>query len=121
MHDTSARLVEQVLLAASYRQWELTVAFPLRLRIARDPGELSHVLNLFHRAVRRHAIVAEALFARDGDAVPRIDPPPPSDEDVRSVLARLVRTLHRERTSGVEEPALGHSRSKKPEQALSAK
>jgi hypothetical protein len=117
MHDTSARLVEQVLLAASYRQWELTVAFPLRLRIARDPGELSHVLNLFHRAVRRHAIVAEALFARDGDAVPRIDPPPPSDEDVRSVLARF----HRERTSGVEEPALGHSRPKKPEQALSAK
>src|SRR6267154_5960885 len=26
-------------LAASYRQWVLTVPFPLRLRIARDPGE----------------------------------------------------------------------------------
>jgi hypothetical protein len=25
--------------------------FPLRLRIARDPGELSRVLNLFHRAL----------------------------------------------------------------------
>ena len=48
MHDTSARLVERVLPAASYRQWVLTVPFPLRLRIARDPGELSRVLNLFH-------------------------------------------------------------------------
>ena len=27
--------------AASYRQWVLTVPFPLRLRIARDPGELA--------------------------------------------------------------------------------
>jgi hypothetical protein len=52
MHDTSARLVERVLPAASYRQWVLTVPFPLRLRIARDPGELSRVLNLFHRALR---------------------------------------------------------------------
>jgi hypothetical protein len=48
MHDTSARLVERVLPAASYRQLVLTVPFPLRLRIARDPGELSRVLNLFH-------------------------------------------------------------------------
>jgi hypothetical protein len=39
MHDTSARLVERVLPAASYRQRVLTVPFPLRLRIARDPGE----------------------------------------------------------------------------------
>jgi hypothetical protein len=52
MHDTSARLVERVLPAASYRQWVLTVPSPLRLRIARDPGELSRVLNLFHRALR---------------------------------------------------------------------
>ena len=52
MHDTSARLVERVLPVASYRQWVLTVPFPLRLRIARDPGELSRVLNLFHRALR---------------------------------------------------------------------
>ena len=52
MHDTSARLVERVLPAALYRQWVLTVPFPLRLRIARDPGELSRVLNLFHRALR---------------------------------------------------------------------
>src|SRR5712691_8295818 len=41
MHDTSARLVERVLPQASYRQWVLTVPFPLRLRIARDPGELA--------------------------------------------------------------------------------
>ncbi len=48
MHDTSARLVERVLPAESDRQWVLTVPFPLRLRIARDPGELSRrVLNLF--------------------------------------------------------------------------
>jgi len=47
MHDTSARLVERVLPAASYRRWVLTVPFPLRLRIARDPGELSRVLNRF--------------------------------------------------------------------------
>jgi len=140
MHDTSARLVERVLPAASYRQWVLTVPFPLRLRIARDPGELSRVLNLFHRALRAelrrrarrlglpvgepaamtfvqrfggalnlhvhfHAIVAEALFANDGDAVQRIDLPQPSDENVRCVLARLVRKLHRARTPGVEEPA----------------
>jgi hypothetical protein len=39
MHDTSARLVERGLPSASYRQWVLTVAFPLRLRIARDPGD----------------------------------------------------------------------------------
>ena len=52
MHDTSAQLVERVLPAASYRQWVLTVPFPLRLRIARGPGELSRVLNLFHRALR---------------------------------------------------------------------
>jgi hypothetical protein len=51
MHDTSARLVERVLPAASYRQWVLTVPFPLRLRIARDPGELSRVLNL-RRCIR---------------------------------------------------------------------
>ena len=51
-HDTSARLVERLLPAASYRQWVLTVPLPLRLRIARDPGKLSHVLNLFHRALR---------------------------------------------------------------------
>ena len=49
--------------------------------------------------------VAEALFAKDGDAVQRIDLPQPSDEDVRCVLARLVRKLHRARTPGVEEPA----------------
>jgi hypothetical protein len=52
MHDTSARLVERVLPAPSYRQWVLTVPSPLRLRIARDPGELRRVLNLFHRALR---------------------------------------------------------------------
>ena len=45
MHDTSARQVERVLPAASYRQWVLAVPFPLRLRIARDPGELSRVLK----------------------------------------------------------------------------
>ena len=55
--------------------------------------------------VHFHAIVAEALFAKDGDAVQRIDLPQPSDEDVRCVLARLVRKLHRARTPGVEEPA----------------
>jgi hypothetical protein len=37
MHDTSARLVERVLPAASHRQWVLTVPFPLRLRTACDP------------------------------------------------------------------------------------
>jgi hypothetical protein len=46
MHDTSARLVERVLPAASYRQWVLTVRFPLRLRIARDPGELYAAVHL---------------------------------------------------------------------------
>jgi hypothetical protein len=91
MHDTSARLVERVLPAASYRHWVLTVPFPLRLRIARDPGHF-------------HAIVAEALFAKDGDAVQQIDLPQPSDEDVRCVLAQLVRKLHRAQTPGVEEP-----------------
>lgn len=50
MHDTSAQLVEWVLPAASYRQ-SVTVPFPLRLRIARDPGDLSRALNLFHRAL----------------------------------------------------------------------
>ena len=44
MHDTSARLVERVLPAASYRQWVLTVPFPLQLRIARDlfPSQKVH-------------------------------------------------------------------------------
>ena len=41
MHNTSARLVERVLPAASHRPCVLTMPFPLRLRIARDPGELS--------------------------------------------------------------------------------
>ena len=40
------RLVERVLPAASYRQWVLTVPFPLRLRIARDPGELYAAVQL---------------------------------------------------------------------------
>jgi hypothetical protein len=40
--------VQRVLPAASDRQWVLAVPFPLRLRIARDPGELSRVLYLFH-------------------------------------------------------------------------
>jgi hypothetical protein len=53
MHDTSARLVERVP-AVSYRQRLLTVPFPLGLRIACDPGELSRVLNLFPmRAVKK--------------------------------------------------------------------
>jgi hypothetical protein len=34
----------------------------------------------------------------------QIDLPQPSDEDVRCVLAQLVRKLHRARTPGVEEP-----------------
>jgi len=55
--------------------------------------------------VHFHTSVAEALFAKDGDAVQRIDLPQPSDEDARCVLARLVRKLHRARTPGVEEPA----------------
>jgi hypothetical protein len=51
MHDTSARL-ERVLPAVSYRQRALTVPFPLGLRIARDPGELSRVLNRPTRSAR---------------------------------------------------------------------
>jgi hypothetical protein len=54
--------------------------------------------------VHFHAIVAEALFAKDGDAVQQIDLPQPSDEDVRCVLAQLVRKLHGAQTPGVEEP-----------------
>jgi hypothetical protein len=87
MHDTSARLVERVL-PASYRQWVLIVPFPLRLRIARDPGELSRVLNLFHRArraeLRRRARrlglpvgePALRIRRRPAPTPPRVDPAP---------------------------------------------
>jgi hypothetical protein len=44
--------------------------------------------------VHFHAIVAEALFVRDGKGHRRVDLPPPTDAEVHRVLARLVRKLH---------------------------
>ena len=73
MHDTSARLVERVLPAASHRQWVLTVPFPLRLRIARDPGELSRVLNLFHTFT--HYVKVAFSRARTASVHPPSIPP----------------------------------------------
>jgi hypothetical protein len=56
MHDTSARLVERVLPAASYRQWVLTVPFPANVtNPGGDPNETQD-----HEPLRGAAIIMKA-------------------------------------------------------------
>jgi hypothetical protein len=158
MVDTSARLIDQVLPEAAYRQWVLTVPFALRYRLASDTAALTRVLRLFHQALRAefrrrarrlqlpagepaavtvvqrfggalnlhlhfHAIVAEALFIRDGEGHRRVDLPPPTDAEVHRVLARLVRKLHVTEPEAPSPPvsdALGQAQQRSMQSLLSA-
>ena len=51
MADTARRWVEGLLPHVPYRQWVLTLPFPLRFRLAWDHELLGRVLDLFQRAV----------------------------------------------------------------------
>ncbi|MBS2033291.1 MAG: transposase, partial [Deltaproteobacteria bacterium] len=68
MSDTAARLVERVLPVTAYRQWVLTVPFPLRFRLARYPARITEVLGELQRAIRRsHRARAKALGLPGGE------------------------------------------------------
>ncbi len=51
MADTAARWVDRLLPEVPWRQWVLTMPFPLRLRLAWDPELLTEVLGVFQRAI----------------------------------------------------------------------
>jgi hypothetical protein len=44
--------------------------------------------------VHLHAVVADAVFIDDGEAVRAVPVPPPSDAEVRAVVARVARRLN---------------------------
>lgn len=54
MHDVSIHLEESVLPRSGYRQWVLSLPFPLRYLMARDGSVQREVLRLFLSAVRSH-------------------------------------------------------------------
>jgi hypothetical protein len=69
MVETAAFLVDEVLPAAPYRQWVLTVPFRLRLLLARRPELVSAVLQEFLRGVGAlQRGKARALGVRGGQA-----------------------------------------------------
>ena len=54
MHETAALLCDNRLPVAGYRQWVLSVPWTLRYMMAREPGLLSMVLDIFLRAIFTH-------------------------------------------------------------------
>jgi len=61
MAESAALLVDDVLLGYPIRQWVLSLPIPLRLLLARNPSELSKVMQIIHRAISTH-IVNKAGF-----------------------------------------------------------
>jgi hypothetical protein len=61
MAESAALLVDDVLLGYPIRQWVLSLPIPLRLLLARNPSELSKVMQIIHRAISTH-IVNQAGF-----------------------------------------------------------
>ncbi|MFT6991682.1 MAG: ribosomal protein S27E [Paraglaciecola sp.] len=61
MAESAALLVDDVLKGYPIRQWVLSLPIPLRLLLARNPSELSKVMQIIHRAISTH-IVNKAGF-----------------------------------------------------------
>jgi ribosomal protein S27E len=61
MAESAALLVDDVLKGYPIRQWVLSLPIPLRLLLARNPNELSKVMQIIHRAISTH-IVNKAGF-----------------------------------------------------------
>jgi len=64
MAESAALLVDDVLLGYPIRQWVLSLPIPLRLLLARNPSELSKVMQIIHRAISTH-IVTKAGFTNN--------------------------------------------------------
>lgn len=56
MVESAALLVDDVLLGYPIRQWVLSLPIPLRLLLARNPSELSKVMQIIHRAIFTHIV-----------------------------------------------------------------
>ena len=56
MAESAALLVDDVLQGYPIRQWVLSLPIPLRLLLARNPSELSKVMQIIHRAISTHII-----------------------------------------------------------------
>jgi len=54
MADSAALLVDEVLPHKPMRQWVLSVPFPLRFVLARNPKVMSKVLGIVYRAIATH-------------------------------------------------------------------
>jgi ribosomal protein S27E len=61
MAESIALLVDDVLKGYPIRQWVLSLPIPLRLLLARNPSELSKIMQIIHRAISTH-IVNKAGF-----------------------------------------------------------
>jgi hypothetical protein len=61
MAESAALLVDDILRGYPIRQWVLSLPIPLRLLLARNPSELSKVMQIIHRAISTH-IVNKAGF-----------------------------------------------------------
>jgi ribosomal protein S27E len=56
MAESAALLVDDVLRGYPIRQWVLSLPIPLRLLLARNPSELSKVMQIIHRAISTHIV-----------------------------------------------------------------
>ena len=56
MVESAAHLVDEVLPHQPMRQWVLSVPYPLRLPLARDPKILSDVLGIVYRVISNFLI-----------------------------------------------------------------
>ena len=132
MSDTAAYLVDQLLPAAPYRQWVLTVPWALRYRLSIDRQLLSLVLDGFLRTIfswqrRRgrklgisggqcgavtfvqrfgsainlhphvHSLIPDGLFVPgENETISFVLLPPPTDEEVESLLCKIAQRLTRQ-------------------------
>ncbi len=62
MAESAALLVDDVLLGYPIRQWVLSLPIPLRLLLARNPSELSKVMQIIHRAISTHICEQGRLY-----------------------------------------------------------
>ena len=56
MVESAALLVDEVLPHQPFRQWVLSLPYPLRLPLAREPKALSAVLGVVSRTIASHLI-----------------------------------------------------------------
>jgi hypothetical protein len=66
MTETAALLVDEVLPNRPMRQWALSLPFPLRFLLAKDPQALTLVLGIVYRAIASHILEQARLTHATG-------------------------------------------------------